>query len=172
MSTTATRPSTVRATVSTNTILEDLEQAIESYPRTHMTVDIYDVNDPGGSWNVGQNGTYKVRVRNDGPLDVDGLTLLMEGKNLSKVGEHGWTGGQSSMQTPVFPRVPAHMADDTWIEIEDHFHLWVHQELPPNSELLKVSVLDWNTSLDHLTIAHSDPAPAADDVYSAEVLGD
>lgn len=172
MSTTATRPSTTRATASTNTLLEDLEQAIESYPRTYLTVDIYDVNEPGGAWNVGQNGTFKVRVRNDGPLNVDNLTLLMEGKNGSRVGEHGWTAGQISLETAVFPRVPGHMADDTWIEIEDHYHLFVHRELPPNSELLKVSVKDWDTSFDHLTIGHSDPAPAASDSYHAEVLGD
>lgn len=176
MSTIATKPSVDRAIPApprVNTVLADLEAAIETYPQTHLTVDIYDVNEPGGAWNVGENGTFRVRVHNGGPLDVDGLTLSMLGENGSKVGQHGWTSGQISLQTSVFPRVPAHMADDTWIEApDDHFHLFVHQVLPANSDLLTVSVKDWNTSLDHLTMAHSDPSFAAKDVYRDEVLPD
>jgi len=179
MSTTATKPSidsAIPAPPRVNTVLADLEAAIETYPQTYLTVDIYAMDPPNGSFNVGENGTYKVRVRNHGPLDVDGLTLLMVGENGSRVGEHGWTAGQTSLQTSVFPRVPAHMAENTWIESpddpEDHYHLFVHRVLPADSDLLTVSVKDWNTSLDHLTIGHSDPVLAAKDVYRDEVLAD
>ncbi|CAM3312487.1 hypothetical protein OCAE111667_03155 [Occultella aeris] len=158
---------------SPNTVLADLEEALETYPQTYLIVQIYSVDPPGGSFNVGENATYKVRVHNDGPLDVDDLTLLMSGENGSRVGEHGWASGQISLQTPVFARVPAHMADDTWVEApDDHYHLFVHQPLPANSALLKVSVKDWNTKLDHLTIGHSDPVLAANDIYRNQVLAD
>lgn len=160
-----------------NTVLADLQEAIETYAATFLTVQIYAVDPPGGSFNVGESATFKVRVNNSGPMHVHGLTLLMEGVNSSRVGEHGWASGQSSMQTPEFSQVSAHMQEGTWVEApDDHYHLFVHQVLPAGSVLLCVSVKDWYTDgLAHLTSSgsgHSEPAPDAKDTYRNQVLGD
>ena len=158
-----------------NTVLQDLEDAIETYPQTYLTVDIYDVSFPDDFINEGDNCTFRIRVRNDGPLHVNDLTLLISGVGGTgtKVGKHGWSEGQSTFETPAVDLVPAHMEDDAWVEVPDtsadHFHFWAG---PPRatSDLVRVSVNDFDLDLDHLLKGHSDPVQAANDVFRGEVF--
>jgi hypothetical protein len=69
----------------------------------------------------------------------------------------------------VFDRVSAHQPDSPVDSPDDHYHFEVGAA-GPAKDLVKVSIKDWDTDLDHVTEAHSDPVIAANDVYNAEVF--
>jgi len=153
-----------------NTVLADLQNAIESYPQTHLTVEIYDVNPPGGTVNENDNVTFKVRVSNSGPLDVDALTLLVKGLNGTTVRKHSATVFTSTITSAVFGRLPAHQPDAPVDTPDDHYH-FTAPSARPLADLVDVSIKDWNADvLAHLFNSHSDPDPAAHDVYSSAVF--
>lgn len=155
----------------TNTVLDDLVEAVNTYPKTYLTVEIFAVNPPGGAVNVGEDITFRVRVRNDGPLNVNDLTVLIEaldGANGVKL--HGGTQFVPSITSEVFPQLRGHQADDEWIEPPDgHFHFEAGG-LSTLADLVKVSINDHNLDWDHLLLGHSDPRPNANDIYSDEVV--
>lgn len=157
-----------------NTVLSDLREACETYADKYLKVEIHAVNPEGGALNPGDTASFKVRVHNDGPLHLTGLTVLLSAEHNSvKVGRHGWADGQFSYQSAVVDTVPAHMLDGDWIDVpdenDDHFHFWVHEQLPV-SDLVSVSVKDWNLDLLHLLDSHTDPSATAHDTYRAQVF--
>jgi hypothetical protein len=157
-----------------NTVLADLQQAIETYPQTYLTVEIFSV-DPAGTGsaiNEGDDVTFRVRVHNSGPLHVDDLTVLVESEpGADGVRQHADTAFDDSLTSAVFPRVPAHQQDGTWIETpDDHYHFKAGSSTKNVVDLVKVSINTWNANLDHLLEAHSDPVPEANDVFSAKVV--
>lgn len=155
-----------------NTVLADLREAAETYADRYLVVEMYAVNPDGGVLNPGDSASFKVRVHNNGPLDVRDLTVLLTGRNGTRVGRHGWTNGQSSYGSAVLDKVPAHMFDGDWVDVvdddHDHFHFWVHSTMP-ESDLVTVTVQDWNLDLLHLLNAHTDPGTTPHFVYRDEV---
>src|SRR3954452_12148141 len=99
-----------------NTVLADLQEAIETYPQTYLTVEIYDVDPPGSGTaiNEEEDVTFRVRVNNSGPVDVTALTLLVEAEaGADGVKLHGGTAFNPSLVSAVFDKVPAHQKDTT-----------------------------------------------------------
>lgn len=155
-----------------NTVLSDLLNAIETYPQTYLTVEIYEVKTDGTAINAGDDVTFKVHVHNAGPLNVKNLTLLVEAEQgATGVKLHGSTVYKPSLTSAVIAQVPAHQADGVFQEtVEDHFHLQAGSASGDQKvDLVKVSINDWDTDFDHITIAHSDPAPDANDIYSHKI---
>lgn len=173
LTTTTPRPlevPTIPGPGATNTVLADIQEAVETYPQTHLTVEIYNVNPPGGAINENEDVTFSVRVANGGPLHVNGLTVLIEGLNGTTVKQHSDTTFRSSITSGVFDRVSAHQASVPTDSPDGHYHFKVGGARPLG-QLLRVSVKDWNAAVfDHLFDAHSDPSPSTNDVYSAQVL--
>lgn len=177
MSTTLATPDTsgvVNPPHVANTVLADLQEAIETYPQTYLTVEIFNVDPPGSgsAINEGEEVTFRVRVHNSGPMHVDDLTVLVESEaGADGVKLHGGSTFNPSLVSGVFARVPAHQQDGTWIETpDDHYHFKAGSSTTNVVDLVKVSINTWNTSFDHLLEAHSDPVPAANDIFSAKVV--
>lgn len=156
-----------------NTVLADLLVAIETYPQTYLTVEIFEVKvDDGSAINEGDEVTFKVHVHNSGPLNVKDLTLLIEAQSgATGVKLHGGTAFNPSLTSAVFAQVPAHQRDSEFVDTpDDHYHLKAGPASNGPVDLVKVSIKDWDTDLDHILIAHSDPVPAANDVYTHKIL--
>lgn len=161
-----------------NTVLADLREAVETYADQYLSVQMYAVDLAGDVLNPGDTATFRLRVRNSGPLHVRGLTLRIHGISANvKVGRHGWTDGQANYTTPPVDTVPAHMEADAWVEVpdnvpgdeHDHFHFWVHAVMSER-DLVDVSVQDWNLDLLHLLEGHTDPSDTPHAVYRGEVF--
>lgn len=163
----------VPAPPSANTVLADLREAVETYADTYLRVEMYDVNPEGGVLNPGDTATFRLRVNNRGPLHIRGLTLLLSGANGTRVGRHGWTNGQVTYASAALDTVPAHMAAAEWVDVpdtdHDHFHFWVHSVMP-ESDLVRVTVQDWNLDLLHLLEGHTDPSATPHEVYRGQVF--
>src|SRR3954464_14805519 len=114
LATTSTTGVVPNQPIITNTVLADLQNAIETYPQTYLTVEIYDVDPPGSGTaiNEDEDVTFRVRVNNSGPVDVTALTLLVEAEaGADGVKFHGDTVFSPSLVSAVFDKVPAHQKD-------------------------------------------------------------
>lgn len=158
----------------TNTVLVDLVEAVETYPQEHLTVEIYDVDPPGPETGINEREdvTFKVHVHNSGPLEILGLTLLIEAAaGADGVKLHGGAAFNPSLVSTPIDVLPGHMADGDWVDPPDgHFHF---QAGPPSGgkvDLVRASVNAWDGSLRHILEAHSDPDPAVRDTLSKNVL--
>ena len=92
-------------------ILDDVTDAVITYPRDYLEVEIINVNPPGSELNVGEDALFTFQVANNGPLDVKDLTLKVEGLNGTTVKANGaaaqWEPSHTS-RVGYFPTVPAH----------------------------------------------------------------
>jgi hypothetical protein len=159
---------------SQNTVLADLVDAIDTYPETYLTVEIYDVDPPGSGTgiNAGEDVTFKVHVHNSGPLDVVQLTLLIESRpGADGVKLHGGTAFNPSLISAPIELAKGHMADGEWVDPPDgHFHFKAGPPSGSQVELVRVSVNTWDASLNHPLNSHSDPAPSVEDTLAKTVL--
>jgi len=117
---------TASTTPPPNNFLDNMIEAIETYPQTYLTLEIYDVDPPGTGTaiNEGEDVTFRVHVHNSGPLDVTDLTLLIEGLPATDgVRLHTDTGFSSSLTSAPIELVPAHQRAGDFIDPTDgHFH--------------------------------------------------
>lgn len=161
-----------QAAPAANTVLDDIVDAIETYPTNYLTIEIYDVEAPGGGVNANDDCTFKVHVHNSGPLDVTDLTILVEARpGAQGVMLHGGKAFNPSLTTAPMT-VPAHMATGTWVDPTDpegHYHFKAGPKSDGSVELVRVSIDEWNTNFNHPLIAHSDPVPSDNFVYSHHV---
>ena len=157
-----------------NNLLGNLIEAIETYPQTYLTLEIYDVDPPGSGTaiNEGEDVTFKVHVHNSGPLDVTELTLLVEGLPATDgVKLHAGTTFNPSLTSTPIDEVPAHQKDGDWTDPPDgHFHFKAGGSTGGKSDLVRVSINTWNTNFNHPLVAHSDPVPDDNAVFTANVL--
>ncbi len=169
-------PSVATPSAVTNTVLDDLVSAVENYPHTHLTVEIFSVGTVGGGdlINDGDEVAFHVRVNNSGPLDVLDLVLTIEpGVGATGVKVHGGSSfGTDPIDTDPIDKIPAHQAEGDWIELSTDYHFLAG----PASQgvavkLVKVSVGTWNAGTDHIFAGHSRADASAHAVYSHKVLG-
>jgi hypothetical protein len=157
-----------------NTVLPDLVEAVQTYPQTYLTVEVYDVDPPGSGTGINEREdvTFKVHVRNSGPLDVLDLTLLIEAQpGADGVKLHGGTAFNPSLTSTPIDVVPAHMSDGTWVDPPDgHFHFEAGAPSGGQVDLVKASINSWNGSLGHILDAHSDPDSSVQDTLGKTVL--
>lgn len=69
-------------------ILEDVAAAIANYANTYVKLDIVEMKldtNAGNVWNIRDTGSFKVRVRNTGNLDVKKMALHITGSPYGQV---------------------------------------------------------------------------------------
>jgi hypothetical protein len=158
---------------STNTVLADLMEAIETYPQTYLTVQIFDVNPegPGSGVNEHEDVTFKIRVHNAGPLNVLDLRFKVTSEaGADGVKYHDGTAFNPSMFSIPIELVPGHMRDGDWVESADHYHFKAGDVSNGKVDLVSISVDTWDTDMDHLTKGHSDPVDSVGDTFTKSVL--
>ena len=88
------------------TIITDLVQAIETYPHESLVLEIIAVDPPGDAVNTGEDVRFRIQAANSGPLDVNDLTVLVEGLNGTEVKKNGAAAVFVSSFTTVCRPVP------------------------------------------------------------------
>jgi hypothetical protein len=147
-------------------VIDDLTTAVEAYPKSNVQIHIEDVEFPGDVLNVDEEGSFKVRVTNNGSLNLTDVTVKIKGLNgaLVRVGPpivgfseeseanvNDVAGDGGSVLTPAFffqaPEKPSASPED----------------------LFKVTLHDWNANLDRILNDHTDPVGTVNDVFTTEV---
>jgi uncharacterized membrane protein len=63
------------------TVINDLDAALQTYPETNVQLSIEEVEFPGDALNVNEEGSFRVRITNNGSLNLTDVTLKIKGLN-------------------------------------------------------------------------------------------
>lgn len=155
-------------------LLDDIADAVEAYPHEYLEIEIVEVDWPGAVIDAGEDVKFRFQVSNSGPLDVNGLTVLVEGLNDTEIKANGaaaqWE--DSVTTSPAyFGDVPAHSASGAGPVLSPgiEWHFKPTRSFSQVKDLVKVSVAGWETTLNHITSGHSRGDAQAQDTYSAIV---
>jgi hypothetical protein len=154
---------------------DDMTAALATYPVTDVALEIVDVVISGNVLNVTEEATFKVKVTNNGPLNLTGVTLRIKG-------QHGATlrgPGIIFTPPPAVPRVAAGSREvspfvDEFVsgvlptifahggsQTSDSFTLKAPESAQASQTLIKATLEAWDANLDHILNGHSDPLPNA-----------
>ncbi|MBM3770239.1 MAG: hypothetical protein FJW27_02940 [Acidimicrobiia bacterium] len=144
---------------------QDFADAVESYIRDSVSLDIVDVDVPGQVLNVNDVATFKARVQNNGNLKMTDVKLEIEGLNGALVGESD-TGPWEPSLTVDCPNVPKGAAKDT---VTLYFKA-PGVAKPAFTTIVNVHVKSYNGSLDPLLITQTREEPGKFGHYLSAVV--
>jgi hypothetical protein len=148
-------------------IFDEMVTEVEAYPETHVVLEIVDVSFTEDVLNQGEVGDFKVRVTNNGALDLTDVTLKVEGRNGATVRD-----GLAADFAPDFisgelPTIDAHGGFQ-----ETTFASFLAPDREQESKtLVKATLQRWNANTNHIFTDHSDPHPnVPKGTFAAEVV--
>ncbi len=162
-------------------LLDDLTGEIASYPVEDVVLEIVDVVLPGNVFNVSEEATLKVKITNNGPLNMTDVTIRLKGQNGARLKLPGVIINppplsRNALQqvqfvdelvSEVLPAVNAHGGSAT----TETFTLKAPGTSQSSQILVKATLEDWNANLLHMLNGHSDPLPdAPKGTYSTAVV--
>lgn len=147
---------------------DDMTTALATYPETDVTIEIIDVTFPGSALNTGEIGTFHVKVTNNGPLNLDGVTLRIKGLNGALVKDAGALAQfVPEFVTGELDRITGHGGSQTTVGT---FSFKAPGAAQASRNLIKASLEQWDANLDHILLAHSDPIETVKGTFAAEVV--
>jgi hypothetical protein len=154
-------------------ILEDLTKAMEDYPHVYLTLEFVEVDIPGTKINKNDDVQFRIQIKNAGPLDVNQLSLLVEGLNGTQVKSNGAAavfGSSFTLNGSFIGNIAAHSADNAPVVTGGNkFHFKPTNVSSSIEDLVRVSVAGWDTTLNHQETAHTRADPAAEATFSSVV---
>jgi hypothetical protein len=166
-------------------LFDDMVAAVENYPVDDVVLEIVDVALPGNVLNVSEEATFKVKITNNGPLNMTDVTLRVKGQHgtrlklpLGPIITSSAPAGAAAvvveqvkfveeLVSKVLPAVNAHGGAAT----TETFTLKAPDTDQVSQILIKATLEDWNVNLLHILNGHSDPlADAPKGTYSTAVV--
>jgi hypothetical protein len=156
---------------------DDMLVALEAYPETYVTLEIIDVvaEDEGEVVNVRDEWTFKVKLTNNGPLNLTGVTVRIDGVNGATVKAEGAAAQfASEFVWDLTPR-PTINGDGGELIVPVTslpFHFKAPATPQDEKTLVKATLEHWDGDLSRIMINHSDPhRQVPKGTYSAAVEG-
>ena len=141
---------------------DDMSEALKIYPVDNVVIEIINVTLDGDAINVNEEGTFQVRVTNNGPLELTDVTLKISGQNGVKVRNSA----AQSVFVPQFitgdeqcPIVAAH--GGTAVVEGSRFSFEAPGNAQASKTLIKATLEGWNANLNHIFNDHTDRLPIA-----------
>jgi hypothetical protein len=164
-------------------LIHDLAVAVEDYPITDVDVEIVDVVYPGNVLNAGEEGTFKVKVSNRGPLNLTNLKVKVAGVHDALVRDpdavtfpNGPLSGAiaatpSLWRESFISREVSALNAHTSVTLGGPYKFKAPEDAQPSQTLLKATIEAWNANLNHILIDHTAALPdAPKGTYSLEVV--
>lgn len=147
----------------------EMTTAVETYPVANVTLEIVDVTFPGNALNIIEEGKFKVKVTNNGPLVLTGVTLKIKGLNGATVKDNGVLAQfVSEFVTQPLPTLAGHAGSQT-----PQFTSLLSFKAPgaphASRNLFQATLEAWDCNTDHIMNGHSDPLDTVKASYAAEV---
>ncbi len=156
------------------TFFQDMTQAVESYPADHLELEIFDVSFDGNALNANEEGSFRVRVYNRGPLILKDVTVKVRGVNgaLVKTGGAADQTWRSEFVTGAhqLEQVNAHNGNNPQVVEGSPMQFKAPSSRQARQDLIEVTIEDWDANLDHILIAHSDPVDVPKGTYARRVV--
>jgi hypothetical protein len=145
----------------------DFADAVENYPKANVILTIEDVAvemGTAGSVNVNEVWRFRVRVANNGHLDMTSVALLVGGENgvlISEAAAGPWH--SFAILGPL--TVDSHQVNDT---AQGYFKA-PNAPKPAGTTLVKAQIRSFNVNLDHILNDHSGVPAQPVGKYAAKV---
>jgi hypothetical protein len=141
-----------------------------------MTLEILGIDGVGQVVDVDDEGTFEVKLTNNGPLNVTGVTVRIDGLNGAEVKDNNILAEYKSdfvwdNQGGERPTINGH-GGELIVPMSVGPFGFKAPARPSRDEkvLVKATLEDWNGDISHIMINHSDPHPdVPEGTYSAKV---
>jgi hypothetical protein len=145
---------------------DDMAKALADYPITDVVLEIIEVSIPGAVLNQGEQGTFRVRVTNNGPLNLTGVTLRIKGHNGATVAGNGAIAPfEAEFVTAELLPINAH-GGSTFTTLQRFKAPGAAQDA---TTLIKATLETWDANFDRILRGHSRPLDVPKGTYAAEV---
>ncbi len=129
--------------------LQELLDDLANYPRDNVTLEVQGFNPPGDVLNVNEIARFAVRIRNNGPLDMNNVFLHINGSNGSRVSQSAVGGSpfnfSSSLTTAALNLLP------DWGVTTQLFYVQApSQPTPAEVPLFELHIAGWDAGIDSM----------------------
>jgi hypothetical protein len=143
------------------TFFDEMVAAIENYPAVDIDIDIVEVSVPGDVLNVSEIASFRVRVTNNGPLNLTGVTLRVAGLNGATVANNGAAAPfVNEFVTQELPTIRGDGGTELTVGSPLKFKAPA-LAVADASTLVKVTLEAWTANFDRILKAHTKPTNAA-----------
>jgi hypothetical protein len=162
-------------------VLTELNTAIATYPDTNVQLEIVEVVLDNGSEviNVNEEAGFRVKITNNGLLNLTDVTLKIKGLNdvLVKTGAAGDFEFEEDLITGPIEKVNGDGGSELMPPVGQSKLKFKAPSKPSDPEqgpqdLIKATLHDWNADLNRMLNAHTDPLSTVKAIFADEVLGD
>ena len=168
---------------------DEFTTAVATYPETNVGIDVIDVAfSSGTALNVNEEATFKVKITNNGPLDLTDVTVRIKGINGAKLKGSLVSNPNPNLNPPTIASPSRAATVGPYVDeivstsialVGGHGGSKVTEvftfKAPANDSngsaktLVKASLDGWNGSLNHILIGHSDPLESVNGTYQSVV---
>jgi hypothetical protein len=154
---------------------DDMMVALKAYPETYVTLEIINVRGVGDVVNVNNEGTFKVKLTNNGPLNLTGVTVRIDGVNGTSVKDNNILAEFESEfvwdnQGGERPTINGHGELTVPMNIEPFGFKAPATPSQEEETLIKATLEFWDGDISHIMNNHSDPhLDVPRGTYSAKV---
>ena len=151
-------------------IFDQMTTELAVYPVTNVQLEIVDVIIPGNALNSLEQGSFRVKVSNTGPLVLTGVTVRVTGQNGATVANNGAAAPfVSEFVTQALPTIGGH--GDSQLTVGSSLKFKAPAGAQASKTLVKATLEAWDANTDHIMNGHSDPLPnGPQGTYAAEVV--
>jgi hypothetical protein len=156
-----------------STFFDDFRTAMHDYPAQFVELEIVDIAFSGNVINVGEGGTFRVQVRNNGLLDMTNVNLKVRGLAGTLV-KTGNAADQNFRQELTVGTESDAIAGQGGVSVNDGPKLEFKAPAntrPAGTPLIEATVENWNGSLVRLLNGHSHGGDAPVGTYANRVVG-
>ncbi|MEN8374743.1 MAG: hypothetical protein ABFS34_04785 [Gemmatimonadota bacterium] len=152
-------------------MLDDLLAAINTYPSDSVTVDVVDFEEPGAHINVKEICRFRVRVRNNGQLDMRNVRLHVEGSRFASVSVTDFLGIPTNFGSSVISggrNIDAH-ASATFGDFHMRADAATGDGGTEDEDLFTIHVSSYDANLEHILRDHSHHAGNPEEAYHRHI---
>ena len=156
-------------------VFDDMKEALRTYPETDVALEIVDVFIGGEeALNVNETGGFRVKVTNNGPLDLKDVTVRVKGLNGMTVSDNVPNAEleEEFVTATAFPLIEANGGSALTSPRLGFKAPSEPSEDGESLDLIKAWLEQWNASLNHIPVDQSGPLQTVKAIYASEVLPD
>ena len=152
-------------------MFDDLLTAINQYPSEDVTISVTDFKEPGSHINVGETCSFRVRVENNGQLDMRDVRLHVEGSDFTSVSVTNFLGIPTSFSDSVISggrNIDAH-GSATFGDFHVHADAATPDGGTVDRDLFTVHISSFDAGLEHILRDHSHHAGNPEVAYNRHI---
>lgn len=149
-------------------ILDDIASAAQSYPVDNVDLEVVEIQFPGSALNTNEEGSFRVRVINNGPVRLKDVVVRVRARNGLEV--------KSNNAIATFgDEIEVHFRDD--IEPGDSgtsggsvFHFRAPNASQPVRNLIRLTMKEWKVDLNSISESEQGPSSEPVGIWAEEVI--